>query len=496
MTVPDGERYVAIDLGAESGRTVLGTLADGSLHLEEIHRFPNGPVRVLDSLHWDVLRLWEEMKIGLARVAAGHGRELAGIGLDTWGADFALLDHHGALLGMPYHYRDSRTEDILETLSQYISEWELYSETGLSSLSITTLCQLLAMRKQGAPALDAAHALLMMPDLFTFWLCGLQATESTIAGITQFFDLTMRDWSRSLLEKLDLPAALPREVLSSATVLEPLLPSVAEEVGLDRVPIIATATHDTAAAAAVVPNKQEHFTFISSGTWSVLGAELSEPLITEDGLRSQFLNEVGACGRIMFAHNSMGLWPVQECRREWRREGHDWDYADLTEMATQAPSLSTILNPDDEVFLRPGDMRSKISGYCQRTGQELPSTPGSVIRSLLEGLALRYRMLIEDLERLTGWPTERIHIMGGGSKNWLLCQLTADATKRPVLAGPAEATAIATVLLQALARGSLSSLNEVREVVSGSFDLVNDDPHPSLAWDEAYGRFLQVIQSE
>ncbi len=486
------EKYVAFDLGAESGRVMLGSLADGHLRLEEIHRFTNNPVTVLDSLHWNVLHIWEEIKHGLGIVAARHCRDLAGIGLDTWGVDFALLDRYGALLGLPYHYRDSRTEGITGDIIHHISEWELYTRTGISLLPITTLCQLLAMSRRGSPALDAADALLMMPDLFNFWLCGEQFTESTIAGTSQLHDLAAHDWCYPVMKKLGIPSGLLREIVPPATVLGPLLSSVGKEVGLGRVPVIATACHDTAAASAVVPSKEGHPTFISSGTWSVMGRELCEPIITEDAMAKQFLNEIGISRKTMFAYNSTGLWPVQECRRERLREGHDWSYADLTQMAEKAHPFTTILNPDDEVFLRPGGMNSKMAGFCQRTGQNIPPGPGSVVRSFLEGLALRSRNTVEELERFTGQPIETICILGGGSKNRLLCQFTADATNRPVLAGPAEATASGTVLLQALALGSLSSIDEVREVIRKSCDLIEHDPRPSPAWDEAYGTFLRL----
>ena len=490
--MPASESYVAFDLGAESGRAMLGTLTGDRLEVQEVHRFANIPVRVISGLHWDVLRLWEELKNGLVRAKAFGGGELAGIGLDTWGVDFCLLDHQGALLGLPYHYRDQRTEGIIDELRRQISEWELYARTGLPFSPVNTLCQLAAMRKAGSPALDVAQDLLMISGLFTFWLSGERAIEATIAGTTQFYDLKAHDWAYTLLENLHLPSRLLRPVTPTATVLGRLLPAVAEEVGLEQVPIIATACHDSAAAASVVPTQEERPTFISSGTWSVVGTELGQPLLTPEALACHFFNEVGACERIIFVQNSMGLWPLQECRREWLRQGRDWSYAELTQMAAQARPFAAIINPDDSAFFHPGEMTARIADYCQSTGQELPATPGSLVRSLLEGLALRYRQGIEDLERLTGRPTKTIHILGGGSRNALLCQFTADAAGKPVLAGPAEATATATILLQALARKRFASLVEVREVVARSSALLYYDPHPSDAWDEAYVRFRRL----
>ena len=490
--MPASGQYIAFDLGAESGRAMLGTLADDHLELQEVHRFANNPVRVISGLHWDVLRLWEELKEGLTRAKALGSGGLAGIGLDTWGVDFCLLDRQGALLGLPYHYRDRRTEGIIEELRCQISEWDLYAQTGLPFSAVNTLCQLAAMRKAGSPALDVAQDLLMVSGLFTFWLSGERAIEATIAGTTQFYDPTAHSWAYPLLESLHLPSRLLRPVTPTATVLGSLLPTVAEEVGLGQVPIIATACHDSAAAASIVPTQEEQATFISSGTWSVLGTELYEPLLTPEAMARHFFNEVGACGRIILVQNSTGLWPLQECRREWLHQGHDWSYADLTQMAAQARPFAAIVNPDDPGFFRPGDMAARIADYCQRTGQEIPATPGSLVRSLLESLALRYRQGIVDLERMTGRPTKTIHILGGGSRNALLCQFTADATGRPVLAGPSEATATATVLLQALARGQLFSLAEVREVAARSSALLHYDPQPSAAWDEAYATFLRL----
>jgi rhamnulokinase len=486
----DVERYLAFDLGAESGRAMLGTLASGRLHLEEIHRFANDPVQVGHSLYWDPLHLWAEVKRGLVCAAARAGRNLAGVGVDTWGIDFGLLDRCGDLIGLPHHYRDSRTEGILEDLNRCISPFDLYSQVGSFSLAISTLCQLLAMRRQGSPILDIAGRLLMMPDIFHYWLCGRQATEATIAGTTQFYNLATGDWHRELLERLGLPANLPGEIVPTATVLGRLLQPLAEEVGLDAVPVIAPACHDTPCAISITPSREASFTAISSGTWSIIGAELAQPLLTQDAMDHRFLNEVGACGKTLLGMNSMGLWPLQECRRQWVREGHDWSYGDLTEMAAEAPPFCAVVDPDRGDFLRPGDMTAKVADYCRRTGQNAPADAACTTRILLEGLALRYRKAIADLDELIGRSTPLIHILGGGSRNRLLCQFAADATGRPVLAGPSEATATGNVLLQALGRGSLGSMAEVREVVAHSFALTLYEPHPSAAWDEAYAAFL------
>lgn len=490
--MPEGERYLAFDLGAESGRAMLGTLAGDRLQLEEVHRFPNDPVQVGVSLYWDPLHLWAQVKRGLGHAAARVGRTLAGVGVDTWGIDFGLFDRCGDLIGLPHHYRDSRTEGILDELSRHISSFDLYSQVGIGLFPLSTLCQLLALRRQGSPLLDAASRLLMMPDIFHYWLCGRQATEATIAGTTQFYNLATGDWHRGLLDRLDLPSDLPGEIVPTATVLGALSRSVAEEVGLNAARVIAPASHDTPCAFSITPSRDADFTAISSGTWSIIGTELEHPLLTQDALDRQFLNEVGAGGKTLLAMNSMGLWPLQECRRQWARAGHEWSYGDLVEMAASAPPFCAVVDPDSGDFARPGDMTAKIAGFCRRTGQNPPPDVACTVRILLEGLALRYRQAVADLDELTGRRTRLIHVLGGGSRNRLLCQFAADATGRPVLAGPSEATATGNVLLQALGRGSLGSMAEVREVVARSFDLTLYEPHPSAAWDDAYAILLRL----
>jgi rhamnulokinase len=488
----DGDKYLAFDLGAESGRAILGTLANGRVELEEMHRFANRPVQLATGLHWDVLYLWQQVNEGLRQAAQRTAGQVQGIGLDTWGVDYALLDRNGELLGFPYHYRDRRTVGIDVPLFERHSEWELYARTGMCFAPHNTLCQLLAMQRQGGPVLDCADSMLMMPALFDYWLCGRQANESTIAGTSQFHDISTWRWCPDILATYDLPTGILGELVPSGTVLGVLDGWLAEEVGLGLVDIIATAGHDTPAAVAAVPSQDEHITFISSGTWSVVGTELSEPLLRPEGMRQGFMLETGVCGRVILVHNSMGLWPLQECRRQWTSQGRALDYDELTNMAAQAAAFTALVDPDDMSFFQPGDMLARLAQYCGRLEQEMPSDCGCIVRMLLEGLALRYRKTIEDLERLTGRRTAVIHIVGGGSRNALLCQFTANATGRPVLAGPAEATASATVLLQALAQGRLASLGEVREVVARSYELVPYEPRDVFLWDEAYERFLKL----
>ena len=486
-------KFLAFDLGAASVRGVVGRFDGDRLELAEVHRFPNGPVRILDSLHWDVLRLFDEIKRGLARTVQEHGPELAGIGLDTWGVDFALLDRDGALLGNPYHYRDRRTDGMMEEVFRRVPREEVFELTGIQFLQLNTLYQIFSMALRESPALAAADTLLMTPDLFNFWLTGRQVSEFTIATTSQLYDPRQGTWSKALFEKLGLPFHILPEIVPPGTVLGPLLPSVAKEVGLGEVPVIAPACHDTGSAVAAVPARGRDYAYISSGTWSVMGVEVTEPIITAQSLANNFSNEGGVEGTFRFLKNIMGLWLVQECRRMWAKAGEDLSYADLTEIAAQAPPFGPIVDPDDHVFLHPDDMPAAIQAFCQRTGQPVPEDKGAIIRCALESLALKYRFTLEELESVLGRELGTIHIVGGGSQNQLLCQLTADATGRLVVAGPVEATAVGSIVMQALARGYVASLDEARQVVRRSFDVVTYEPGDVSRWDEAYGRLLSVM---
>ncbi len=485
--------FLAFDLGAESGRGVLGRFDGDRLTLDEVHRFPNGPVRILDSLHWDVLRLLQQVKASLGRCVQEHGADLAGIGLDTWGVDFALLSRDDVLLGNPYYYRDRRTEGMYEEVFSRVPREQIFEWTGLQFMEINTLYQLFSMALNDSPALAAADTLLMMPDLFNFWLTGHKVCEFTDATTTQFYDPRQGTWSKELFEALDLPFHILKEIVPPGTVLGPLLPSVAEEVGLGEVPVIAPACHDTGSAVAAVPVREKDYAYISSGTWSLMGIEVTEPIITEQSLTYNFTNEGGVVGTFRFLKNIMGLWLVQSCRRAWARAGQDFSYDELTDMAAQASPFGPVVDPDDNAFLRPEDMPQAIQAFCQRTGQPVPEDKGAIVRCALESLALKYRWVFEKLETILGRELKVTHIVGGGSKNRLLCQLTADATGRPVVAGPSEATAIGNVIMQALALGHVISLEEGREVVRHSFDVVEYEPGEKSGWDEAYERLLKVM---
>ncbi len=481
--------YLAVDLGAESGRVVLGRFDGGRVSLEEIHRFPNTPVRLPDGLHWDVLRILSEIKDGLAK--AVREEEIEGIGIDSWGVDFGLLDGEGALVSNPYHHRDARTEGMMDEAFRLVGKEEIYRTTGIQFLPINTLYQLLAMR--GSPLLEAAETMLLIPDLMNYWLTGEKACEYTNATTTQLLDLQDGGWSTDLLKGLDLPSRILAPIVQPATELGPLLPGVAEEVGAGP-PVFAVASHDTASAVVAVPAEGEDFAYISSGTWSLVGVELPSPVATEEGLRANFTNEGGFGGKTRLLKNVMGLWLLQECRRQWAREGHEYTYEELARLAEDAPPAGPLVDPDHPAFLAPGDMASRIRSFCEETGQRPPQEPAAVTRCVFESLALKYRYALEQAENLAGRAIGTINVVGGGSQNSLLCQLTADATRRPVLAGPVEATALGNLMVQAYARGHLASLEEMREAVRRSVKVQEYEPQGAEdERQEAYEKLRDLV---
>jgi rhamnulokinase len=468
--------YLAFDLGAESGRAMLGTLENGRLAIEELHRFANTPVRVFDALHWDTLRLWHEIQRGLAIAGRERHLRLDGIGIDTWGVDFALLGADGALADNPRHYRDPRTNGVMEQVFRIVPRAEVFAQTGIQFMQLNSLYQFYALKLAGSPALAAARTLLFMPDLLNYWLTGVARAELTIASTSQFYDPRAKTWARDLLERLGLPTGILPEIVPPGTHLGPLLDTVAGAAGLGAVPVYTTGCHDTASAVAAVPAEGSNWCYISSGTWSLMGAELDEPVIDERALAQNLTNEIGAAGKVRFLKNIAGLWLLQECRRAWALEGVEYTYEELVRLAGDAqPARATI---DVDAFLDPGDMPRKIADHCRARGQTPPETPGEFTRTILESLAVRYRQVLESLELAAGRRFDVIHIVGGGSRNTLLNQLVADATGRTVIAGPSEATAIGNVLIQAIGAGELAGLDEARSVVRRSFGVVILTPDP------------------
>jgi rhamnulokinase len=482
------QHYVAFDLGAESGRAMLGTLSDQGLTVEELHRFPNTPVRVFSNLYWDTLRLWHEIQHGLAVAGRERHLELSGIGVDTWGVDFALLGPDGTLTDNPRHYRDPRTNGIMDLLFAVVPREEVFAQTGIQFMQLNSLYQLYALKLAGSPALAAARTLLFMPDLFNYWLTGVARAELTIASTSQFYNPRWKGWAVALLDQLGIPVSILPEIVPPGTLLGPLLPAAAELAGLGATPVYTTGCHDTAAAVAAVPAQGDDWIYISSGTWSLMGAELDAPVINQKSLDLNLTNEVGACGKIRLLKNIAGLWLLQECRRAWALDGQDYTYDQLRHLAAHARPFPAIIDPD--AFLEPGDMPRKIAAQCRGSGQTPPGDPGEFARAILESLALRYRQVLGSIESLLARRFPVIHIVGGGSRNAVLNQFVADATGRTVVAGPAEATAIGNVLIQAMGAQAVSSLADGRAVVRKSFPLEEFTPHGTGAWDEAYERFV------
>src|SRR5262245_25657036 len=423
------KRLLAFDLGAESGRGVLGLFDGQRLELQVVHRFPNGPVRTLDTLHWDVLRLHGEMLAGLRKCAAEYG-PIDGLGVDTWGLDVSLLGRRHTPLGNPRHYRDPHTENILDEAFARVPRQEVFRQTGLQFMRFNTLFQLLALQRDRSPLLDAAESLLMIPDLFHFFFTGVKVNEFTDVSTSQMYDPTVRSWAYELVGAFGLPTKMLGTIVPPGTVLGPLRPSVAAETGCNPAPVIASATHDTGSAVAAVPAQGTSWAYISSGTWSLMGAELPAPLINEKVMRYNFTNEGGVGGTIRFLKNIMGLWLVQECRRAWEHAGRSYTYDGLMRLAEAAPPFASLIDPDQASFILPANMPAAIADFCRRTGQPAPEEPGAVVRCALESLALRYRWVLERLEELLGRTIRTIHIVGGGSQNGLLCQLAADACDR------------------------------------------------------------------
>jgi rhamnulokinase len=477
------KNYLAFDIGAESGRAVLARLTGETIVIEEIHRFPNQPLQHSGSLRWDVKRLWNEIRKALSKVDC----ELQGIGVDTWGVDYALLDEWGELVEPPYHYRDSRTRGIPEEVFEKVSKREIYSITGIQFMPINTLHQLFAEKKQAPEVLSRAKRMVMMPDLFHYWMTGNAVCEFTNASTTQMVNASTRTWDPELLERVGLPSSLPARIVEPGSVVGKLLP----ELGAAKIagtPVIAPATHDTGSAVAAIAAR-EGTAFISSGTWSLVGMEVDAPVLSPDALQMNFSNEGGVNGTTRLLKNVMGLWMLRCCRECWSRSGNGSDYEQLVRSASSEPAFAHLVDPDDESFLAPEDMCAAIDEFCRRTHQPKPANPARYTRSILESLALKYRSVIEELELLTGQRIEHIRIIGGGSKNRLLNQFTADATGRRVLAGPVEATALGNAAVQILATGGAASLKEVRTIVERSFPVESFEPRNTDQWAKAAERF-------
>jgi len=478
--------YIAVDLGAESGRAILGALSGDTLTIEEVHRFQNGAVKVGNTLRWDFDRLLAEVKTGIRKCVQAAPGEIAGIAVDSWGLDFGLLDENGDLVEPPCHYRDARTNGMLEEAFKRMPRETIYERTGIQFMQINTLYQLLAMRLARDPALEKARALTFIADLVAHSLCGKLFAEYTLASTSQIMDMRTGEWSQPLLEALDLPANILPPVIPPATVVGELEPDIAAQIGCAPMPVIAAASHDTACAVAAVPARTKNWAYLSSGTWSLIGVEIPRPIINDLTCENSFTNEGGVEGTIRLLKNITGLWILQECRRHWLSEGHDLSYARLTDLAARARPFAARIDPGHPDFLAPGDMPARINAHLEQTGQRPITDRGEIVRTILEGLAFAYRDALDILENITGAEIEILHIVGGGARNRLLNQFAADATNRTVAAGPVEATSIGNILLQAKALGHVRTLDHLRAIVAASFPVEKYAPKNPGPWDKEY----------
>ncbi len=491
--------FLAVDLGASSGRIVAGLLDDGRVTLEDVHRFPNGGVAVGDRLHWNLLGLWSSIQEGLRAAAVRYGDRVVSVGVDTWGVDFGLLGRGDELLGNPYHYRDRRTAGIFDKAFARVPRETIFAETGLQFMEFNTLFQLLAMKLEDSPLLDVAETFLMIPDLFHWLLTGEKVNEFTNVSTTQCYNPQTKTWARSLLSQMGIPTSILGQIVQPGANLGRMRKSVADATGLTNVDVILPGTHDTASAVMAVPAASREgaapdWCYISSGTWSLMGVESPEPVINDKCRELNFTNEGGVGGTTRLLKNIAGLWLVQECRRIWAQQGKELGWDELVQQAAASQPLVSLIDPDHGNFTAPADMPAAIRDFCRNTNQPVPESEGAVIRCALESLALRYRMVLGWLEELTGSRIETIHIVGGGVNNKLLCQMAADACHRRVLAGPTEATALGNVLVQAVASGRLGSIAQAREVVRNSFEVEEYTPQNPEPWNEAFARFQLLVK--
>ena len=483
--------FLAFDLGAESGRGILGCFDGKQIKLKVLHRFPNGGIQILDNLHWDIISLWREIKNTLS-ICAKNGSNIESIGVDTWGVDFGLLDKTGHLIGLPFHYRDSRTTGVLEKVFDLIPRPSIFELSGCQFMEINTIYQLYSMVLTDSPLLRFAETFLTIPDLINFWLTGQKVSEFTNATTTQLYDPRKENWSAELCQVLNIPLGIFPQVIQPGTDIGMILPSITNETAFQPTRVIAPACHDTGSAVAAVPVQNESWAYISSGTWSLMGIEVEEPIITKHALDLNFTNEGGVDNTFRFLKNIMGLWLVQECRRTWSRSGEQMSYDEISQIAAQAEPFKALIDPDHHLFLASGDMPKRIVDFCKQTNQNLPLTKGEIVRSALESLALKYRWVLEKLEFVKGEAIDTIHIIGGGAQNKLLCQFTADATKRQVIAGPVEATSIGNLLVQMASCGAIGSITEGREIIAESSKLIYFEPTDNAQWDQVYNRFLEI----
>lgn len=485
------KKYIAVDLGAESGRVMIGSVSAEKLILQEIHRFPNGPIEEDGALKWDFGKLMGEIKAGIAKAARAAGAQVWGIGVDSWGVDFGLLDASGELVENPYHYRDSQTNGMPQKAFEMMPKRDIYENSGIQFMQLNSLYQLLAMRLANSISLAKAKNLLFIGDLVGYCLCGKIFAEYTLASTSQFLDMRTGNWSKAIMDRLSLPMNILPKVVQPGTVVGQLGAKVGVGLRCGPIPIIAIGAHDTASAVVAVPAGEGNWAYLSSGTWSLMGVEIPRAVISDKTFRYEFTNEGGVKNTIRLLKNIMGLWLMQECRRQWQKQGEDLTYNQLTALAQEAEPFAGHLIVDDVAFLAPGDMPRRINEHLEKTGQQTTDDKGQIIRIILESLALRYRAVMEYIEDATGNKIDVLHVVGGGIQNELLCQFTANALGKKVITGPIEATASGNILMQAIATGQVKSLSDARKIVRKSFDLKEYQPQDTAVWEEQYQRIKE-----
>ncbi|MEK7952085.1 rhamnulokinase [Luteolibacter soli] len=485
--------FLSIDLGAGSGRVIAGVSDLKTLQLEEIHRFDNPGTDLPGGSYWNIVGLFRDIVEGLRRAVEKYGKDIVAIGIDTWGCDFGLLDGHGRLLGMPHQYRDARHEGMPAVMHAKLSEAEIYSLTGITTNFYNSSLHLLAEEQVASPALAAADTLLFIPDLLAFWLCGVQAVERTIASTSQLLDAGTGDWAWGVIETLGLPRRIFGKIVSPGTVLGPIRKEVARQIGMEGIPVVASASHDTASAVAGIPMEGDDALWLSSGTWSIMGLERKDPIRTPQAFAARCCNELGVENSVRFLKNIAGLWLIQECKRQWTLDGESISYGEMAKLAEAAPAFTAFIDPDDPVFAAPGEMPTKIRAWCERTGQAVPKDKGTILRVASESLALKYRVVFENFCALADKRFEQLHAGGGGIQNAFLAQATADALGIDVIAGPIEATSCGNIVVQMIATGHLPDLAAARHLIRESFEFQNYAPKNGDEWQGAYERFKAFI---
>jgi rhamnulokinase len=490
------ESYIAIDLGASSGRVMVGQVGDGRIALEEIHRFENGPMTVGDSIRWNFSGLINEIKAGLAKAISVCEGPISGIGVDSWGVDFGLIDAEGTLIEEPYHYRDSRNDPMMQRAYEVMGRRKIYEHSGIQFIAINSLYQLMAAKNSSSDSLHKAKHLVFIADLVSYFLCGEIVSEYSLASTSQLLDMRKGQWSEPIFEQLDLPIELMSPVVMPGTVIGKLTEPMCRELNCDPIEVIAIGSHDTASAVAAIPVENSSWAYLSSGTWSLMGVEIPEAIVNEQTYGLELTNEGGVDKTIRLLKNIMGLWLVQECRTQWQREGEEFGHGELVTMAQQAQPFAGRINPNESSFAAPGDMPGRLNDYLKRTGQSSLENKGQLIRVVLESLAMIYRVTLEKLEQVTGQRIDVLHIVGGGIQNELLCQFTANALGRKVITGPVEATALGNIMMQAKAKGTIESLAQGRKFVRQSIEVKEYQPSDVALWDREYQKSKQLLDKE